>query len=208
MVKVEIGQLDNTAPTITNAEINGTAIKITANDEHQTLGEGSGVVGYRYITSLVDTDIEITEGEGTYTGTNQIDISNMRKVKYVYIAPVDKVGNIGETKKVKLPTYSYTVNYYEEGGTTKVAESKIGEDKALGEEITEEAIDIDGYNKIDPTRKTITIENGKNEINFYYVKKKDLTYTVKYLEQGTNEEIHETKIVTNQEYGTNIVEVC
>ena len=46
----------------------------------------------------------IMSGEGTFTKANEIDISNMDNVKYLYIAPVDKVGNIGQTIKIELPT--------------------------------------------------------------------------------------------------------
>ena len=169
MVKVDIGRLDNTAPSITNTVIENNKIIITANDLHETLGEGSGVIGYRYIASNEETK-EIGEGEGTYIGTNEINLTDAKNVKYVYIAPIDQVGNIGETKRVELPTYSYTVNYYQKGGTNKVAESKIVEGKLLGEKVIEEAIEIEGYNKIEPTSQTIEIGLTDNIINFYYDK--------------------------------------
>ena len=130
----------------------------------------------------------------------------MNKVKYVYIAPVDKVGNIGETVKVKLPTYSYTVNYYEQGTGEKIAESKVVGDKAKGEEVTETAINITGYNAVAPTTQKIEIKESENAINFYYTKRNDLTYTVKYLEEGTNKELEEEKIVNNKTYKEEIEE--
>ena len=200
VVKVDIGKLDGTAPTITKAELNNKIIEIEANDRHETLGEGSGVVGYRYVTSLEDNGTQITEDSGTYTEESQIDISNMSKIKYVYIAPVDAVGNIGKTVKVELPTYSYTVNYYEEGTETKIANSKVVEDKAIGEEIEETAIEVEGYNAVAPTTQTIEIKENGNEINFYYTKRNDLSYTVKYLEQGTNKKLQEEKTVNNRTY--------
>ena len=104
MVKVDIGKLDNTAPTITKSELVGKKIILEANDRHETLGEGSGVAGYRYVTSSRDMNKRIMSGEGTFTEVNEIDISNMDNVKYLYIAPVDKVGNIGQTIKIELPT--------------------------------------------------------------------------------------------------------
>ena len=206
MVKVDIGKLDNTAPTISNLKIEDNKVKIEANDIHETLGEGSGVIGYRYITSLEDTNEKITEDEGTYIEASEIDLNNLTKARYLYVAPVDRAGNIGTTEKIELPTYSYTVNYYEDGGTTKLSESKVVTDKLLGEEITEKAIEIEGYNKIDPTSKTITINLTGNEINFYYAKRTDLSYTVKYLEQGTNEVVHEEKTETNQVFGATVTE--
>ena len=104
MVKVDIGKLDNTAPTITKSELVGNKVILEANDMHETLGEGSGVAGYRYVTSSRDMNKRIMSGEGTFTETSEIDISNMNDVKYLYIAPVDKVGNIGQTVKIELPT--------------------------------------------------------------------------------------------------------
>ena len=104
MVKVDIGKLDNTAPTITKSELVGNKVILEANDMHETLGEGSGVAGYRYVTSSRDMNKRIMSGEGTFTEANEIDISNMNDVKYLYIAPVDKVGNIGQTAKIELPT--------------------------------------------------------------------------------------------------------
>ena len=104
MVKVDIGKLDNTAPTITKSELVGNKVILEANDRHETLGEGSGVTGYRYVTSSRDMNKRIMSGEGTFTEASEIDISNMDNVKYLYIAPVDKVGNIGQTIKIELPT--------------------------------------------------------------------------------------------------------
>lgn len=190
VVRVDIGKLDGTAPTITKAELQNKIIVLEANDMHETLGEGSGVAGYRYVASLEDNGTVITENSGTYITENQIDISNMSKVKYVYIAPVDEVGNIGETVKVELPTYSYTVNYYEEGTEEKVAESKVVGDKAIGEEIEETAINIAGYNAIEPTTQSIEIGVGTNEIIFYYSKRTDIEYRVEYY---YDEKIDESK---------------
>ena len=104
MVKVDIGKLDNTAPTLTKSELVGNKVILEANDRHEILGEGSGVAGYRYVTSSRDMNKRIMSGEGTFTEASEIDISNMNDVKYLYIAPVDKVGNIGQTVKIELST--------------------------------------------------------------------------------------------------------
>ena len=47
------------------------------------------------------------------------------------------------TKRADL---AYTVNYYEEGTTTKLHDSKKVENQTFGAEVTEDAIAIDGYN--------------------------------------------------------------
>ena len=205
-VKVDIGKLDNTAPKITGTNIAEGKVKITSNDRHEKLGEGSGVVGYRYLTSMEETNEDITENVGTYVESQEIPLDELKKAKYVYIAPVDRVGNIGNTVKVDLPTYSYSVNYYEEGTQKKLAESKIVENKLLGEEVEEQAIDVEGYVKVEPSTKRITIKQNENNIDFLYRKRTDISYTVKYLEKGTNKEIHESKVVANQTFGDTITE--
>jgi len=205
-VKVDIGKLDNTAPKITGTNIAEGKVKITSNDRHEKLGEGSGVVGYRYLTSMEETNEDITENVGTYVESEEIPLDELKKAKYVYIAPVDRAGNIGNTVKVDLPTYSYSVNYYEDGSQTKLAESKIVENKLLGEEVEEQAIDVEGYVKVEPSTKRITIKQSENNIDFLYRKRTDISYTVKYLEKGTNKEIHESKVVANQTFGDTITE--
>ena len=64
----------------------------------------------------------------------------------------------------------YTVNYLEEDTDKVLAEKKVVNDRTFGEEVTEHAIDIDGYNKGEVTTATITIseDSANNEINFYY----------------------------------------
>ena len=205
-VKVDIGKLDNTAPKITETNIAEGKVKITSNDRHEKLGGGSGIVGYRYLTSMEEINEEITESMGTYIEAQEIPLDELKKAKYVYIAPVDRAGNIGNTVKVDLPTYSYSVNYYEEGSQTKVAQSKIVENKLLGEEVEEQAIDIEGYVKVEPSTKKITIKQSENKIDFLYRKRTDISYTVKYLEKGTNKEIYERNVVANQTFGDTITE--
>ena len=43
-------------------------------------------------------------------------------------------------------------------------------------------------------KDTLTIGTGKNEINIYYTKRNDLSYTVNYLEKDTNKVLHEAKV--------------
>ena len=64
--------------------------------------------------------------------------------------------------------------------------------------VNEEAINVFGYNKVGETAKSITIELENNVINFYYNKRTDLQYTVRYLEKGTEIELHNDKAVTGK----------
>ena len=79
---------------------------------------------------------------------------------------------------------SYTVYYKEQGTETKLADAKVVDGKTFGDVVTENAIDIDGYNKVNPTSAEITITTGKNEYTFYYTKRTDLSYTVNYYYNG------------------------
>ena len=97
---------------------------------------------------------------------------------------------------------SYTVYYKEQGTEKELAGAKVVDGQTYGDTITENAIDIDGYNKVDPTSGNITITTGTNEHTFYYTKRTDLSYTVNYLEKGTNNVLHEAKTVENQTFGT------
>ena len=76
------------------------------------------------------------------------------------------------TKKTDL---SYTVNYYWNGTTTKVADSKTITGKMFGEEVTESPVWVEGYTPVSTESKTITLGTETNEINFYYYKNVELT---------------------------------
>ena len=97
---------------------------------------------------------------------------------------------------------SYTVYYKEQGTENELADAKVVDGKTFGDVVTENAIDIDGYNKVNPTSADITITTGTNEYTFYYTKRNDLSYIVNYLEKDSNEVLHEAKTVGNQTFGT------
>ncbi len=76
----------------------------------------------------------------------------------------------------KKNTANYTVNYYLNGTTTKVAAPKKGT-AALGSSVTESTITVDGYTPVSGDSKKITIKanSDENVINFYYYKNVELT---------------------------------
>lgn len=110
---------------------------------------------------------------------------------------------------------SYTVKYMERGTGKKLADSKIVKEQTFGSEVTENAIDINGYNKVEPTESTITLKAENNEIVFQYVKRSDLSYTVNYLKATKNpitEEVTKTtetiidpKVTPDQTFGESIL---
>ena len=72
----------------------------------------------------------------------------------------------------KRTDLSYTVNYYWNGTTEKVATSKTFDGQTFGKTVEASPATIEGYT-ITPEsnkKKSIKIIDGKNEINFYYYK--------------------------------------
>ena len=95
---------------------------------------------------------------------------------------------------------SYTVYYKEQGTEKELAGAKVVDGQTFGNVVTENAIDIDGYNKVNPTSANIKITTGTNEHTFYYTKKNDLSYTVNYLKKDTNNVLHDAKTVENKTF--------
>ena len=101
---------------------------------------------------------------------------------------------------------SYTVYYKEQGTEKELAGAKVVDGQTFGNVVTENAIDIDGYNKVNPTSADITITTGTNEYTFYYTKRTDLSYTVYYKEQGTEKELANAKVVDGKTFGDVVTE--
>ena len=70
---------------------------------------------------------------------------------------------------------SYTVNYYWNGTTDKVAPSKTVDGQTFNATVTESPIGITGYTPVSADSKSLTIGTGTNEINFYYYQNVTLT---------------------------------
>ena len=75
----------------------------------------------------------------------------------------------------KRSDLSYTVNYYWNGTTEKVRDSKKVDGKTFQESVTESPETIEGYTSVREAAKTITIGVEKNVIDFYYYKNVELT---------------------------------
>ena len=115
-------------------------------------------------------------------------------------------GNVINFYYTKRNDLTYEVNYYEEATTNKIAETKVVTGQTYKAVVRENAIEISGYNKLEPTTQNITIEVTGNEINFYYRRRNDLTYIVNYLEEGTNKKVVPSKTVNGQTYLTDVTE--
>ena len=106
----------------------------------------------------------------------------------------------------KVDGLTYTVEYLEKDTNKEISLPKVVDEKVYGDEVTENAIDIDGYVKVEPTSETITIGMNENVIKFYYTKRTDLSYTVKYIDQETGEEIKHAVTYNNQVFDSEVTE--
>ena len=70
---------------------------------------------------------------------------------------------------------SYTVNYYWNGTTDRVAPSKTVDGQTFNAAVTESPIGVTGYTPVSADSKSLTIGTGTNEINFYYYQNVTLT---------------------------------
>ena len=159
---------------------------------HETEDRGSAVIGQSVVSESY---------KKTYTG-------------YTYNHAAQKVVTVDNTTgAVTVQLYynlrtnlSYTVNYLEQGTNTELSPAKTVGNQVFGAEVTETAIDIAGYNPVEPTSQSITIAVSGNEITFYYTKRTDLSYMVKYLEKDTEKELHTAKTEGNQVFNAEVTE--
>jgi len=150
-------------------------------------------------------DAKVVDGQtfGNVVTENAIDIDGYNKVDPTSANITITTGTNEHTfYYTKRNDLSYTVYYKEQGTENELADAKVVNGQKFGDVVTENAIDIDGYNKVNPTSAEITITTGTNEHTFYYTKRNDLSYTVYYLEKDTNTVLHEAKTVGNQTFGT------
>ncbi len=91
--EIMIDKLDNTAPTITGSSFNNNKLIIEANDIKEGLGEGSGVIKYRFMTSESKLENpEITKENCTEVSSNEdMIIPDTVTAKYVYVVAEDLV---------------------------------------------------------------------------------------------------------------------
>ena len=113
----------------------------------------------------------------------------------------ENVINIYYTKRNNL---SYIVNYLEKDTNKVLHNPKTTGNMTFGATVTssKEVISIDGYNYNSVDKETLTITTGENIINIYYTKRNNLSYTVNYLEKGTNKKLINSKQVNNVVFET------
>ena len=115
--------------------------------------------------------------------------------------------NVIEVVYSKKDNLSYTVEYYKDGVKISIDSDNTVDNQVFGNLILEQSIEKNKYKPLlgykDGTIDTdmpYQITDGSNIIKVSYVKRTDMEYTVKYIEKGTNNEILESKNVTNRTF--------
>ena len=165
-------------------------------------GYTRGEKTYTAYTITLDTDTFVTLYSGTApTGTSVAHTRNTAQTGetltwYIYWDGSDWALDTKDEEIVyavhstEPETTSYTVHYYLENSTTKVAADKVVNNVNAGTEVTEDAISVTGYTAAAPTRQKLNLSaTGTNEIIFYYTKNvgTQVAYTIRYLKEGTGE---------------------
>lgn len=103
---------------------------------------------------------------------------------------------------------SYEVRYLEEGTNAELAAPKIVNEQMVGAEVTEIALEIDGYEPVGEATQKVVLSEKDNVISFYYKTVQELaSYTVHYVDTEGNP-VAEDKVVTGQEAGMVITETA
>lgn len=135
-------------------------------------------------------------GTGTFNTTVQVTAEAISGYTLVGSSPRGlKLENVSSNELIFYYTkdpvkVSYTVHYYEQGTTTKVAADKVVNNVNAGTEVTEDAISVTGYTAAAPTQQKLNLSaTGTNEIIFYYTKNvgTQVAYTIRYLKESTGE---------------------
>ena len=98
-----------------------------------------------------------------------------------YAAGADVIVHADETENVLYAVweirndYQYTVHYYWNGTTEKVAEDKVVPNQTYNETITESPITIEGYTPVNSGSKEMVIDAENKTLTFYYYKNVRLT---------------------------------
>ena len=110
--------------------------------------------------------------------------------------------NVIKVYYVKRTDITYTVYYLENDTANELHEEKTVTGNTYQSTVQEEAITISGYylSSGSPAQITIQANDADNIITFYYEKRTDLSYTIKYKEYGTDIEISTDETIYDQTY--------
>ena len=140
--------------------------------------------------NAVDIDINKYKAEGYTDG--EITTS----MPYTIIDGENRI-NVCYVRRTDL---TYKVRYLEKDTEKELAKEKEVKNQTFKDNYTEVAKVITGYEVVGEATQTGTIDSENMLVTFYYTKKNDITYTVKYLEKDTNKELAKEKEVKNQTF--------
>ena len=150
-----------------------TNLGYTVNYYKDSVADGN-LLGSDSDTGTFEAAIPYTDGK--YLPAGYVTPGTVSGQTTITAVEADNVLNVVYSKNTNL---TYTVNYYWMGTTTKVADSKTVDKQTFDAEVTESAIDVTGYTKVDttdhPASVTFHVTDPGNVINFYYYKNVELT---------------------------------
>ncbi|MCL2432792.1 DUF6273 domain-containing protein [Candidatus Bathycorpusculum sp.] len=183
-------------------------IIITANWTPQPVNVSYTVHYYLDGTTVSICQDKVVSGQvmGSWITEYAINVAGYTP-SYPYSASgvLNATGNVFVIYYSANPLVTYTVHYYLEGTTTKIADSKNVTGQVLGSWITEYAINVAGYTPTYPSvGGVLTAPN--NVFVFNYSANTNIAYTVHYYLIGTSTKVTDSKNVTSQTMGTLITE--
>lgn len=154
-----------------------------------TIGTGSNVIKVYYVKNTFVLRIQYFYDDGSEAAEDHVEYLEEGKPYSVTSPTIDgytpdfavvsgempgcaRTVPVTYTKRTDL---SYTVNYYWNGTTEKVAESKTVNEQTFNASVTESPIEVDGYTAVSKDSQTRTIGTENNVIDFYYYKNVTLT---------------------------------
>ena len=151
------------------------------------------------------------DGSFSYNATKD----TIGKITYkYYVKTTVTIGNVTEVVKSNTTTITldviknqttYVINYLEKG-TNKALIKEVNGTGNVYDEITLASVkeNITGYVYDSVSIDPLVLSNNTtlNVMNIYYTKRTDLSYTVNYLEKGTNKVLSPANTVNNVEFET------
>ena len=198
--KAEIG--DKILYTITVKNTGTVTLKnILVADEMLEIEEEIDVLEVNETKTLTET-YEVTKTDIDRALENEGIITNIAIATYAKEDEIVLEKEDEANAEIKME-YNYTVEYYYDGEKDTTKTDTI---EATYQDVISTYTDknITGY-KLEKTENlplTVSEVEANNVIKVYYVKRTDLSYTVNYLEKGTNKVLHDAKKLENQTFGT------
>ncbi len=174
----------------------------------------SYIVEYYEDETKISNDSDNTFDENVYFG-DKIGEELINKNKYKNfgyqngVIKTDMPYEIKEENNIIKVCYerrhdmSYTVRYVDYDTKENLYENKIVSDRTYNKTYEEEAkIAPNGYKLISDKKQTITLDSDNKVLTFYYQKRSDMSYIVRYVELVGNDEVEilDSKTVTNKKY--------